>query len=383
MATGMNIYLLSELHPSNTHVGWSVSYSLEKILVESCGAMPIYPIENKEKNSLQRYQHRLLKSWFTISEPPVLGEGPNVLIVIGLGARFLLSMLALGPLLNQFDLKIGYLLDGIYPAEIDRAVIPHLDHLFLITAEVVDEVAASLPLNASFLPLATDVLRQGAQHLGNRLERGIDIINYGRTQPDLHQALQRYYNQGDSQRMYFHTTFTGTNVASHQEHIMLMTKLLSKSKINICFEPSTLPRFRGYSPLLLRWLEGWACGCAIVGKRPFGKGVDQLLDWENSTLELPDSASDWIPFFEELLNQGELLLQISQRNYQECLLRHDWRYRIRDIFTTLNLPMPAQLQLEIELVQAKAERAKQYALPANHLLGSGFAAPKVAEQIML
>lgn len=379
----MNIYVLSELHPSNTHVGWSVSYSLEKILVESCGAIPIYPTENKEKNPLQRYQHRLLKSWFTISEPPVLGEGPNVLIVVGLGARFLLSMLALGPLLNQFDLKVAYLLDGIDPAEIDREVIPHLDHLFLITAEVVDEVAASLPLNASFLPLATDVLHQGAQYLGNRLERGIDIINYGRTQPDLHQVLQHHYNQGDSQRMYFHTTFTGVNVASHREHIMLMTKLLNKSKINICFEPSALPRFRGYSPLLLRWLEGWACGCAIVGKRPFGKGVAQLLDWENSTLDLPDNSSDWIPFFEELLSDEELLLKISQRNYQECLLRHDWRYRIRDIFTTLNLPIPTQLQSEIELVQSKAEQVKQYALSGNALMGPSFAAPKVVQQIAL
>jgi hypothetical protein len=383
MATDMNIYVLSELHPSNTHVGWSVSYSLEKILVESCGAIPIYPIEDKEKNLLQRYQHRLLKSWFKISEPPVLGNGPNVLIVIGLGARFLLSMLALGPLLQKFDLKIAYLLDGIDPAEIDREVIPHLDHLFLITAEMVDEVTASLPLKASFLPLATDVLRQGAQHLGNRLERGIDIINYGRTQPELHQVLQRYYNQGDSQRMYFHTTFTGTNVASHQEHIMLMTKLLNKSKINICFEPSALPRFRGYSPLLLRWLEGWACGCAIVGKRPFGKGVGQLLNWENSTLELPDNSSDWIPFFEDLLNNEALLLEISQRNYQECLLRHDWRYRIRDIFTTLSLPIPAQLQLEIDLVQTKAERAKQYAFSDSRLIEPVLAAPNLAQKAVL
>ncbi len=160
---------------------------------------------------------------------------------------------------------------------------------------------------------------------------------------------------------------------------MLMTNLLNKSKISICFEPSSLPRFRGYSPLLLRWLEGWACGCVIVGKRPFGKGVAQLLDWENSTVELPDDSSDWIPFFEDLLNHEDLLIEISQRNYQECLLRHDWRYRIRDIFTTLNLPIPDQLQLEIELVQAKAERAKQYI--SDKPLEPHFATPKTAQEI--
>jgi hypothetical protein len=352
----MNIYVLSELHPTNTHVGWVVSYGLEKILLETCGGTPIYPIKTEQKHPFHRYQCRLFKSWFTIQEPPVLGAGPNVLLVIGLGAHFMLSMLALGPLLKQFDLRVGYLLDGIHPAQLDRDLFHHLDHLFVISAEVADEINATLPISASFLPLAADVLRYGRRS-AQQAERGIDIVNYGRTRADVHQSLQRYYNQGDSQRIYFHTTFAGAEVFDPQEHMVLMSKLLSRSKINICFESSYIPRFGGYSPILLRWFEGWSCGCAIVGKRPFGKGVAALLDWENSTIELPDDSADWIPFFEDLLDNREMLLDISQRNYREALLRHDWRYRLREMFTVLNLPIPEQLQHEIKLVQAKAERA--------------------------
>ncbi len=353
MTSNLNIYVLSELHPTNTHVGWTVSFGLEKVLLETCGATSIYPIKTKETHLLHRYQSRLFKSWFTIEEPPVLGDGINLLLVVGLSQHFMLSMLALGPLLKQFDLRAGYLLDGINPAHLDRALSPHLDHLFVIAAEVADEINATLPISASFLPLAADLLRYGRS--GQGAERSIDIVNYGRTQADLHRVLQQHYNQGDSQRIYFHTTFAGTEVFDPREHVMLMSKLLSRSKINICFESSYVPRFRGYSPILLRWFEGWSCGCAIVGKRPFGKGVAPLLDWENSTIELPDHPADWIPFFEALLENKELLLDISQRNYCEALLRHDWRYRLRDLLTTLSLPIPERLTQEIGWLQAKAD----------------------------
>ena len=361
MASTINIYVLSELHPTNTHVGWMVSYGLEKVLLETCGATSIYPVQIKQKHIFHRYQSRLLKSWFTIKEPPVLRDGINVLLVVGLDPHFMLSMLALGPLLKQFDLRIGYLLDGFDPKYLDRASFSHLDHLFVISAELADEINESLPIPASFLPLAADLLHYGRRS-DHQFVRGIDIVNYGRTRADLHQVLQRHYNQGDSQRIYFHTTFSGTDVFNPQEHMMLMSKLLSRSKINICFEPSYIPRFRGYSPILLRWFEGWSCGCAIVGKRPFGKGVASLLDWENSTLELPDNPADWIPFFEELLDNEELLLDISQRNYREALLRHDWRYRLREMFSTLNLPVPDQLQREIQTIQEKAKTVKTGAM---------------------
>lgn len=365
MTSNLNLYVLSELQPTNTHVGWVVSYGLEKVLLETCSATPIYPIEVEQKHILHRYQSRLFRSWFTIKEPPVLGDGPNVLLVIGLGSHFLLSMLALGPLLKQFDLRVGYLLDGIDPSNLDQALFDHLDHLFVVSAEVADEINATLPISASFLPLATDVLRYGRRS-NQWAERGIDIVNYGRTQADLHQTLQQHYNQGDSNRIYFHTTFAGSEVVDLQEHMVLMSKLLSKSKINICFEPSEIPRFRGYSPILLRWFEGWSCGCAIVGKKPFGKGTASLLDWEGSTLELPDDPIDWIPFFEELLDNETLLLNISERNYREALLRHDWRYRLREMFTILNLPIPAQLQLEVQQIHA---RAKSLNFSSTLLLG--------------
>ncbi len=226
---------------------------------------------------------------------------------------------------------VNNLLDGFEPTHIDRSVVADLNHLFVIDAETAAEINSTFPLATTFLPLATDALRLGS----NARQRSIDIINYGRTNLELHKCLQSYYSQPCSARFYFHSTFSQSAVYDLGEHVALLSKLLSRSRISLCFEPSQVGRFCGRSPILYRWFEGWASGCNIVGKRPFGQGVAPLMDWEHSTIELPDEPSEWLPFLEGLLDEDQLLTSNSQRNSLECLLRHDWRYRFKDMFNIL------------------------------------------------
>lgn len=361
----MNLFVLSELHPDNNHVGWSVSYSLEETIASTCDATFIYPTANTKIKlfkgldlpdaSLLKRRHRLFKSWFSIDKMPQLGKGTNVLLIVGLQPHFLLSMHALGAQLNQFDVKIGYVLDGFDPQHLDRSVTSHLDHLFVISAEIADELNRAGTVPTSFLPLATNALKTGSKNPN----RWIDIIAYGRGNVDLHRTLQAYFNQQESSqqesnRVYFHSTFSRSEVENQSEHITLLSKMLSRSKISLCFEASSTPRFMGYSPVLYRWFEAWASGCTVVGKKPFGKGTAALMDWENSAIDIPDSPSEWIPFFEDLLNDGESLALNTQRNYRECLLRHDWRYRLQDIFNQMGLPTPDKLSYDITQLQKKA-----------------------------
>jgi hypothetical protein len=360
----MNLFVLSELVAQQNHVGLTVGYTFQEALASCCDVTFIYPESNTkinlfdgcelsipESNFLNRRRHRIFKSWYKIKEKLVLGRGPNILLVIGLTPRFLLSMHGLGSLVEQFDLRIGYLLDGFSTTEFDRTVIPLLDHLFVITSEMAGEITNHLGISSSFLPLATDVLGLGS----NRASRFIDIVGCGRIDPVVHQHLVTHYSQPKAHRVYFHSTFKEPYVHNLAEHTLLLSKLLSCSRISLCFEPSYVPRFQGYSPMVYRWFEGWASGCTIVGRKPWGKGTAQLMDWENSTYELPDDPNNWIPFFEQLLDDKTTLLKNSQRNYRESLLRHDWRYRIRDIFHTLELPIPEKLHQEIARLTEKAE----------------------------
>jgi hypothetical protein len=364
----MNVFVLSELHRGNTHVGWSVNHSLEETLATSCQASFLHPrwVNDRDvfvtqyNNSLdrlsflKRYQHRIFKSWYELDRQPMLGDGPNVLVVVGIHLRFLLSIFALGPLLDRFDVRVAYLLDGFDPAKINKPPLHKLDHLFVISEELAEQMRSLHSINASCLPLGVNTLSFGK----HRSQRHLDVIGYGRTSPELHHFLQHHYNQEESDRLYYHSTFTEPNVNNPKEHIALLNRMLERSKISLCFEVSGVPRFGGHSPLLYRWLEGWAAGCAIVGKKPFAKNTATLMDWTDSTLEIPDRPQEWLPFFEDLLTDETRLATLSQRNYRECRLQHDWRYRLREMFTLLNLPIPANLTVELAQIRASLEQIK-------------------------
>lgn len=353
----MGVYVLSE-RPVNNHVGWAACYDLESTLKDAfCDATILHPIENQHielfnlckipterLGALKRYNHRLFKSWFKLEQPPILDEGPNILLVIGMSGGFLLSLFALGSLLKQFDYRIAYLLDGFEPSSIDRDVIPLLDHLFVTSSELADEIRSSTSLKVDFLPLAINTFR--FEPAFNK-ERPIDIINYGRSDLEVHQQLQKYFNSSKSNRLYLYSTFNQPGVYNLQEHFELLYRLLGCSKISLCFEASKLKRFRGQSPLLYRWFEAWASGCTVVGRKPFGQGVSDLMDWDNSAINLPANSSQCLPFLEELLNDKTFLLRNAERNYRECVLRHDWRYRIKAMFETVGLPIPDRLNHQI------------------------------------
>ncbi|MBM0740909.1 glycosyltransferase family 1 protein [Phormidium sp. CLA17] len=353
----MNLFVLSELHPNHNHVGWSVSHSLEEALSAVCNVHFLYPIQNEgiawlkpkepdRPDMITRTRQSLFKSWYTPDELPTLGEGPNVLLVIGMKPRFLLSIFTLGHLLDQFDLRVGYLLDGFDPSQLNRPALPKLDHLFVITPSLATEVCQLHSINSSFLSLATDTfpLNEYQPH------RSIDILSYGRTNEQVHAQLQQF-NKPESQRLYMHSTFCGAEVHDVGEHRALLNRLLHRSRISLCFEGSYLQRFRGRSPLLYRWFEGWAAGCVIAGKKPSGKGIEKLMDWQDSAIDVPDDPDEVIPFFEALLQDEPRIQEISRRNYVECRLRHDWRYRFRDLFNVLNLPLPDRLVEQIEQLQ--------------------------------
>jgi len=102
----MNLFVLIELHANHNHVGWSVSYSLEDTLAGLCKVNFLYPIQNKGLTYFQpkdpdlpdlitRIRQTISKSWFDLETLPTLADGPNVLLVIGLKPRFLLSIFAL------------------------------------------------------------------------------------------------------------------------------------------------------------------------------------------------------------------------------------------------------------------------------------------------
>lgn len=360
---GLNLYVLSENYSDNRHVGWSVSRNLEEVLHSVFDTTFLYPTQNQSVqlgslkvsdgylSFIRRYRHRLFRSWYDLEQLPSLRSGINVLLIVGFGAHFLLSMHSLGSLLKRFDLKIGYLLDGFSAKHLNPAAISYLDYLFTISSTMADSVSTLHKINATSLPLATNALNVEL----NQRHRWIDLLSYGRRNETLHRRLKHQFGRAESDRFYLYSTFSKPDLLDRDEHTMLHSRLLNHTKISLCFEASEVPRFYQDSPLLYRWLEGWLYGCTIVGKRPFGPGVAELMDWENSAIDFPDGG-DETEFLEDLLADQDFLAQTSLRNHCECLVRHDWRYRLREMLKIANLPIPERLQSEIQMLQQKGDR---------------------------
>lgn len=373
----MNLFVLSELKAGYTQVGWTISHNLEALLAELFQPTFIYPMRNplaqqariigqtlgfrpERVEFLERCAHRF-KPHYSISELPQLpqGQGPNLLLVVGLLPEFLFSIQTLEPLLSQFDLRLAYLMDSFAPNWLTPSLLPQFDHLFVMSSEL-EQALKPLGVSTSFLPLAINT----ASFQFQLAPRWIDVIGYGRNNPAVHQQLQSQFNQATSSRLYFHSTFSQGEVFDQREHDQLMAKLLSQSKISLCFEASDVRRFWGSSPLLYRWLEAWAAGCTVVGKKPFGAGVAELMDWPNSAIDLPEAAADWLPFLKALLDDPVILAQNAQRNRQQCLLRHDWRYRIKTLLETVDLPVPDLIKAQITELQQQATEISQLSIAA-------------------
>jgi hypothetical protein len=348
----MNLFVLSECNPENTHVGWLSNKNFEDVLARVFNTTFLYPPEDKTTSLIGKWKNRLTKKWFELDQLPTLGHGPNVLLIIGMTPHFLLSMYALKHLLPRFDLRVGYLMDGFPTAYIDRAIAP-LDHLFVITPENVDEIERTHGVNTHFLPLGIDTFDVEPP----QPQRWIDILGYGRRNEQLHQQLLEQSHQPNDSLFYYYSTFAKPDLLNCQDHRYLQAKLLSHAKINLCFEASNEFRFQGRSLLLYRWFESWLYGCNPVGRKPFGQSAT-LMDWENSAIDLPDDPAHWLPFLQDLLADSEALAINAQRNYRECLLRHDWRYRIQTLLEVSGMPTPELLTADINALQEKAKQVE-------------------------
>jgi len=353
----MNLFVLSECESGNARSDFLMRRKLEGVLSRALNVTFLYPSKDRKVGLIHRSTNRLLKSWFTLNQLPKLGKGPNVLLILATAPHFLLSIYALKGWLKQFDLRIGYVMDGFPVSELDQRAMSNLDYLFVMNSEITREIQKVHGVDTHFLPLAIDTSNVGL----NQNPRWIDILGYGRTHDQFHKQLIQLAHQPDGP-FYFYSTSASSDIEDYHEHMLLQSKLLSHAKLNLCFEASNIPRFQGLSPLLYRWFESWLWGCNPVGRKPFGQGVDELMDWENSVIELPNDQADWLLFLQETLADQETLSANAQRNYRACLLQHDWCYRFQTLFNVVGLPTPESLQVCINALQLKANQ-----LPINQV----------------
>jgi hypothetical protein len=80
---------------------------------------------------------------------------------------------------------------------------------------------------------------------------------------------------------------------------------------------------------------------------PAGDAFPRYFDWEEPIIKVDLSGTDVVEAIAQLNAQPERLERISRRNVANCLLKHDWSYRWRDILSTFDLK-PSQGMIDRE-----------------------------------
>ena len=369
----MNLFLLSSRSLASS-VSWDPVFELENILVRTCNAQLLIPTASS------------LVQWSSQFTPPVTNffnkfikrttglykladfshqpsNQPNVLLIIALHGGDLELLSSIPGWRQSFDVVIAYVFDSWNP-EIYSNNVRYLDSLFVALPEVIQPLKKNFGIPVSLVPFAADVLAHGSC----QLNRPIDLTNFGRIPQQYHQAFFHRFNQPNSERIYFN--FTPRKVENmpklpyekrkDEEDTLLLFHMLRKSKLMLAFD-TLYPGMRQFpfSFVTLRWFYGAATGCAIVGKRPITPVADELLNWEDSTIELPEDPRKSVELIEELLQDTTRLHAIHKRNYIESLACHDWRHRIQTIFEAVNLPLPDVLREELSQLKTLH---KQYSM---------------------
>jgi len=356
----MNIFVLSSRALSST-VSWDPVFELENIVVRTCNAQLLAPSARdviQWSSTLDPLADKIVRKvvksttgFYKLSPLPELSDKPNVLLMIGISGANLELLSSIPKWRERFDVVIAYIFDSWAP-EIYSKNVYHLDHLFVALPEVIDELKQRFGIPVSLIPFAADVLTQGSC----QLKRSIDLTSFGRIPSQYDTVFCNKFNQPGSEQIYYKSTpRTGEQfpklpyeMRKDESDTQMLFHILRHSKLTLAFD-TLYPGMRQfpYSFITLRWFYGTATGGAVVGKRPTTPLMNELLNWEDATIELPDDPQKSVEFINELLLDEVRLNSIYKRNYVESLARHDWRHRIQSMLEAVKIPLPQGLLKEL------------------------------------
>lgn len=222
----------------------------------------------------------------------------------------------------------------------------NFDHIFLGVTQCVKDLSKLIEPPVTYVPPAVDTLRFSPYP--NPPERFIDVSYIGRRAPDIHQALIEKAKRDNF--FYYHDTLRGKlEIANPREHRILLANLFQRSRYNITnyAKFDSTEETGGTQEIGYRFFEGAAAGTVMVGMPPAGEAFTHYFDWEEPIIKVEISGKDVVDAIAELDSQPERLSRISRRNVANCLLKHDWSYRWKDMLATFNLePSPRAIERE-------------------------------------
>jgi hypothetical protein len=229
------------------------------------------------------------------------------------------------------------------------------DHVFLLNGAAVPALARYTSTPVSQLSTAADVVR--ATPVPDHPARVVDICCIGRNQPQVHAELLTFARQKGF--LYLHDIWRNQNVAESWDAVRRYNAdLVRRSRYYLVWNPALARQHqtgsrRRNDVLSTRYFEGAAGGAVLLGSAPDCPEYHAAFDWPDALVPL---SQDPAPVIQALDADPDRVARIRAANTRQCLLRHDWCHRWRDILHTFNLhPTQAHVDRELHLAVLAGE----------------------------
>jgi hypothetical protein len=254
-------------------------------------------------------------------------------------------------------------IDELYAINIPRYIywmylLRQFDHVILGMNGSINAVGKAIDRTCHFIPGAVDAIRFSPYP--NPLPRVIDIYSIGRKMEGIHSALLELKKK--MQWLYIFDTINVADcrVIDFRDHRDMLANIAKRSRYFIV-SPAKMDDFSetgGQIEMGHRYFEGCAAGAILIGQIPDCESFRNLFDWPNAVIDLQKNGSDVAEVLSTLSSDPDRLREISRRNAQEALLRHDWAYRWKEILDIAGLKPIAAMDARVRRMRQLAEIAE-------------------------
>jgi hypothetical protein len=228
-------------------------------------------------------------------------------------------------------------LDEIWSGEIPQLkrylrALDRFDHVIVGFEGSVRALSKAIGRPCHFVPPAVDALR--FTPYPSPVPRVIDVYSLGRRQEAVHRQLVRIAAERGLFYLYDTLEGGGSAVRDYREHRGLFASIAKRSRA-FMVAPAKADRpdeTYGQVEVPNRYYEGAAAGAVLLGQRPECEYFGRLFDWPDAVVEVRPDGSDTVDVISALLAEPDRLREISRRNAEEAVRRHDWVHRWMEIF---------------------------------------------------
>jgi hypothetical protein len=232
------------------------------------------------------------------------------------------------------------------------------DHVVVGMNGTVAPLAEALGQACHYVPGAVDAIRFSP--FPAPPERSIDVYSVGRRWNGVHEALLRRAEATGSFYVY-DTLQTGeSQTPDHRQHRSLYASTAKRSRFFVVApgKVNVPEETRGQVEVGFRYFEGSAAGTIMIGQAPDCEPFRTMFDWPDAVVRLNPEGSNLEAVLGALTAQPERMQEISQRNAEGALLRHDWIHRWKRIFEIAGVRPPHGVQARQTRLKELAEHAR-------------------------